>query len=369
MLVSEYSDQALHLFASTVEYLHAIPYQKGRGVLYWQMAKASDRQNKQRNAKSSYKLALELLTEKDFPEQHLEILQELIPLYRKLGNIREAEALTRNGIDLLGKLVQQTADATKKTELSQKFASFNQLRVDEIAFSPYSRQKTIALESAEEHKNLCLAWMERGFVESSSSNFSSPKYPEIQTLLDSQTAAIYWHLSPAAITVFLLRNSKPPQVIRKGQPLSLLRRDVGELFPAAKPKPAAYLAASQQLQQFQDWMERWRESYGVHSKEQKQQPSNNSQWRDGMEEELEKLREILESDRLLPLLADVQRLILIPHRDLHLLPLHYLFGDRFTISYLPSAKVGLRWRTRLPRQRQKVCLVSKIQLKICATPQ
>jgi CHAT domain-containing protein len=31
---------------------------------------------------------------------------------------------------------------------------------------------------------------------------------------------------------------------------------------------------------------------------------------------------------------------LIPHRDLHLLPLHSLFPEDFTISYLPSFQVG-----------------------------
>jgi CHAT domain-containing protein len=39
-------------------------------------------------------------------------------------------------------------------------------------------------------------------------------------------------------------------------------------------------------------------------------------------------------------LGDVTQLILIPHRDLHLLPLHSLFPEHFTISYLPSFQVG-----------------------------
>ncbi|MBW4446716.1 MAG: CHAT domain-containing protein [Spirirestis rafaelensis WJT71-NPBG6] len=37
----------------------------------------------------------------------------------------------------------------------------------------------------------------------------------------------------------------------------------------------------------------------------------------------------------------IQNLILIPHRDLHRFPLHALFPDDFTITYLPSAQIGL----------------------------
>ncbi|MEQ8975864.1 MAG: hypothetical protein RIE73_36460 [Coleofasciculus sp. C1-SOL-03] len=43
----------------------------------------------------------------------------------------------------------------------------------------------------------------------------------------------------------------------------------------------------------------------------------------------------------MPYLSDIDKLILIPHRDLHLLPLHYLFPSRFTITYLPSFQIGL----------------------------
>jgi CHAT domain-containing protein len=50
----------------------------------------------------------------------------------------------------------------------------------------------------------------------------------------------------------------------------------------------------------------------------------------------------------LPYLTGVNQLILIPHRDLHLLPLEALFPDNFTIARLPSIKVGLDRKT--PKQ-------------------
>jgi hypothetical protein len=41
---------------------------------------------------------------------------------------------------------------------------------------------------------------------------------------------------------------------------------------------------------------------------------------------------------------NIQKLILIPHRDLHRFPLHALFPDNFTITYLPCAQIGITLR-------------------------
>ncbi len=60
-----------------------------------------------------------------------------------------------------------------------------------------------------------------------------------------------------------------------------------------------------------------------------------------MDSQLRSLEYILHIRDILPYLRDVDQLILIPHRDLHLLPLHYLFPPKFTITYLPSFQIGL----------------------------
>lgn len=44
--------------------------------------------------------------------------------------------------------------------------------------------------------------------------------------------------------------------------------------------------------------------------------------------------------------SGIQNLILVPHRDLHLLPLHALFPDYFNCTYLPSAQIGLNLNNR-----------------------
>ena len=60
-----------------------------------------------------------------------------------------------------------------------------------------------------------------------------------------------------------------------------------------------------------------------------------------MSERLKRLVEILDISRILSHLSGVEKLLLIPHRDLHLLPLHTLFPEEFIVTYLPSFQIGL----------------------------
>ena len=66
--------------------------------------------------------------------------------------------------------------------------------------------------------------------------------------------------------------------------------------------------------------------------------------------------------QILPLLDGIQQLILIPHRQLHLLPLHALFelncSCDFTCSYLPSARLGLELLPHPDRLNQDPSLLS-----------
>jgi CHAT domain-containing protein len=80
-----------------------------------------------------------------------------------------------------------------------------------------------------------------------------------------------------------------------------------------------------------------------------------------MPERLKMLAEILNIEGILQHLEGINQLILIPHRDLHLLPLDALFPHNFTITHLPSIKVGLDQKkakqNAVPRQ-PKVSLLS-----------
>ena len=70
----------------------------------------------------------------------------------------------------------------------------------------------------------------------------------------------------------------------------------------------------------------------------------NSTWRDRLYQSLKSLKNLLsipEIETKLAQFPQINRLILIPHRDLHLFPLDSLFTNQYTISYLPSIQVGI----------------------------
>ena len=78
-------------------------------------------------------------------------------------------------------------------------------------------------------------------------------------------------------------------------------------------------------------------------------------WQDNLLNLLEELHHILNIPAILTQLnpesianptPQIHNLILIPHRDLHRFPLHALFPDTFTITYLPSAQIGLNLHNR-----------------------
>jgi CHAT domain-containing protein len=125
---------------------------------------------------------------------------------------------------------------------------------------------------------------------------------------------------------------------------------------------STYSPSLRQLIEFENWIETWKKDYQKYRQGTRQQNEETrrdtqetldssaepNKWRDEMPKRLEKLAEILNIEGLLPHIQGVSQLILIPHRDLHLLPLHALFPDDFTITYLPSIKVGLDRKTPKP---------------------
>ncbi len=55
---------------------------------------------------------------------------------------------------------------------------------------------------------------------------------------------------------------------------------------------------------------------------------------------LSHLSQLLDIPAIESALTGITKLILIPHQDLHPFPLHALFSNNFTITYLPSAQIG-----------------------------
>ncbi len=177
---------------------------------------------------------------------------------------------------------------------------------------------------AEQGKNSCLRWWLSGWME----EIPSPEFPSLQQYLcREKTAAVYWHISPAALTIFLL---KPNQ-----DPIPFLASEESDApFPRLR-----------QLLAWEKWVDTWKQDYQDYrsGKSKSDSPNRDHPWRQQMESRLEQLGEILRIEALLAELADeeIDHLILLPHRDLHLFPLEALFPPHYSLLRLPSAQVGM----------------------------
>jgi tetratricopeptide (TPR) repeat protein len=313
---------------------------QGWGLLHHKIGQAHYSQSRQYSrtsqylpeALSSYTEALKTLTETDFPELHLAVLQDVSRAFLGLQQTAEAEKLLRRCSDLLqGLLVEENRSNWSKKQLALKFAALNQLKVDVcVAKGDFVR----ALELAEGGKNTCLSWL----LWVGSSGVPALKYAQIQELVNPTTAAVCWHLSPDALHTFIVKDGAPAPLV-----LANLRR-------SRFAEETDFLSHSeQQFRELQSWIEEWNKQYdafeaGIEGEQQ-------SFWRDSLPEKMKHLRQILNIQTIEEAIAgesagarsggSVAHIVLIPHRDLHRLPLHALFRDRFTISYLPCAQIGL----------------------------
>ncbi|MEQ9371301.1 MAG: tetratricopeptide repeat protein [Coleofasciculus chthonoplastes F3-SA18-01] len=286
-----------------------------------------------RKAKTSYKTALQTLKPPEFEELHLEVLQDLIRVLLNIGEIEEARELQRQGADLLQRLLADPKRTTpQKQQLALKSALFNQLTVD---LAIQSGDISGALTLAETGKNTCLRWF-LGYEE-----VPELDYRQIQRLLTPTTAAIYWHLSPSALTTFVILPDDLQVVLtqRNAEGNAEERRGFIELNDQRSESLQHVLA-------WEKWLTEWNQRYQaygssketVNGTEKKQHP-----WRLQMVESFQELRAILNISGIIEHLQNqpIENLILIPHRDLHRFPLHYFFPN-YTCTYLPSAYSKLR---------------------------
>jgi len=336
-----------------------------RGILHWQQAKAHALQENWEAAKASFQTAQKQLNPEQFREEFLELLQDLIPVCQALDETETVQGLLNEGSDELERLLRDTPSPGKQLLLKRKFDSFKEMRVGFFALAQKRGQHIKALELAEERKNLCLSWfhpshslhpsgvqrtteapppvytrqsLEESIPWQSQRNEEGDKsvtfkYADIKALLTENTAILYWHLSSVAMTTFVIRaNEKYPIVIRRDRPESLFS-PLTEIFASRKPDPQAVEEAANHVKTFENWMRDWKDNY---RQNRKQAEKSLDGWQDFLRDRLGDLKSLLYVDRIIEYLEGIDRLILVPHRDLHLLPLEYLFGDRFTISRVPS---------------------------------
>jgi CHAT domain-containing protein/Flp pilus assembly protein TadD len=295
-------------------------------------------------ALSEYNQAIYTLTPEDFPQLHLEVLQNLIKTLIGLGQTSQAQELHQYATDLVQYLLSKTTHSKEdKKQLALKYAGFEQLAVD---IAVHSGEIAQALEIAEHGKNACLTWLLSGWTD----KIISPSYSSIHQLLNPTTAIIYWHISPCALRTFIIKYKSPEPNLVFTPILNVAAID-------EMPLPEAV----QRLVEFEDWLEDWNQQYNSYQQFQSNDASDKSihSWQAEMEQRLLNLKHILNISAIANELDGITHLILIPHRNLHRFPLHALFNisspweeelleqHHYTFTYLPSVQIGLSLKSQL----------------------
>uniref|UniRef100_UPI0025CFFA75 CHAT domain-containing protein n=1 Tax=Microcoleus sp. CAWBG58 TaxID=2841651 RepID=UPI0025CFFA75 len=250
-------------------------------------------------AKASYEQAREFLKSPLIPETYLEVMQGLITVCRSLGDPKTSQYLAEATTVLENLILDNETHPEIKQRLQRKFVGLYQLEVDILV---EAGKKANALEKAESRKNLCLQWMRA----TSQNRTNSPTYPEIRDLLanNTATAIIYWHLSPVSLTAFIITTDK----------FETISTPITDIF------------AKRNSQSLETWLENWKTNYQNYCQTtNKQQSKESHPWRESMTAQLPQLADILKIPEICTHLTGIEHLILIPHRDLHLLPLDSLF--------------------------------------------
>ncbi|MEM8504813.1 MAG: CHAT domain-containing tetratricopeptide repeat protein [Cyanobacteria bacterium P01_D01_bin.1] len=308
---------------------------EGYGLLYYELGRAHyfqgrflpDADDYLTQAVSAYQTALAALTA--FPSHRLKALQNAIRAYLGLGDLAMVKDCREQGLAIFQQLLNQASTPAHKRRIEQEFSGFSQLQVDSLV---RETNPTTALQTAEYHKNRTLGWILNTWKD----QIVSPSWDEMRTLLAPETVAIYWHLSPNSLTTFLLTDSAEPEVL--------------------SVQPATAL---------ETWIKKWNKQYEAYRGKGKAAEENKEfdTWRLNIQASLTELKTILNIPAIEASIQDISQLLLIPHRDLHRLPLHTFFPNHLT-AYLPSLQIGLN----LKRQPRTASLRDDLSLLNLADP-
>ena len=258
----------------------------------------------------AYNASLRCLTAIDHPAERLLTLQALIRTHIALNGIPEARHYQAKAIPLYNQLRQAARD---KSQFERQHLSISRTEIDLILGE---NNPTRALEQAEFYKNRALTWI----LDDWETQSLSPTYAKMRSVLTSETAILYWHLSDDALTTFILTHDNPNPVV-----LEVDR----------------YNAANKLTKLIEEYKKQY-QSYRELKKDETAIDRANHPWRQQLPQWIETLKGILDITAIETHLTNIKTLILVPHRDLHLLPLHTLFPQ--TCTYLPSISTGITKR-------------------------
>ncbi|WP_204103777.1 MULTISPECIES: CHAT domain-containing tetratricopeptide repeat protein [Spirulina sp. CCY15215] len=272
----------------------------------------------------SYLTALNLLPDDlRFLETSLAIIQDLIIVYRALGELESAAEWELKAITQLDRLLRTLPHPAHRLRIARKFNSFYQLKCDRLAQSRNPADHWLALAEAEKWKNLSLRWLREGWIDPET---ATETHPQAFPFPNDATAVLYWHLSPCNLTLFLLIPHRDPVIFT--HPVD----------------PPGKTAADENIS---EWLKNWKQTYN-NSRKEKKEDNSSPQWETDLPSHLQTLQQLLQIETILSTLktseTPIKNIILIPHRDLHLLPLHALFPTSvdadFIFTYLPSLEIA-----------------------------
>jgi tetratricopeptide (TPR) repeat protein len=295
-------------------------------------------------------------------ELHLEIVADLINVLLELGRNQEAREYHQQGFNILRGLINQVWAQQKyhETALPQPLLEEGGLRVKRLqlkhilyyrfAFdfaaqaaaqaATENQDWSNALVAAELDKNIPLTWLLSHLPDLEE---ISPSFAEIQTLVDRSTALVYWYYSSHSFVIFILTENKL----------------------TALPLPASSLKQLEQL--ISSWQRYYQNNSNDPPKtsetpENNNNKNNNNSWQK-LPDYVQGIANVLQIPQItqtLGQISQISQLILIPHRELHRLPLEAAFLaywqelelesklesrlKNIAITRLPSAAFGLRNR-------------------------
>ncbi|MFN6487766.1 CHAT domain-containing protein, partial [Nostoc sp. DedQUE02] len=244
------------------------------------------------------------------------LYRRMVEVCLKLGNVKEAIEYVERSKNR--NLVELILNRDLKTFFPQQVVTqLEQLR-DEIAINQYQLQNgktenpTALAQYLQELRNKRQELQDQYLPIGSGFNFNL-----FQATLNNNTAIIEWYIAREEIFTFVIQSN--------GQEVNFLQyqpEDIKSLF---------------------DWEIEYMMDYAAYVEN-----NQNHQWQDQLEERLKKLAEILHIEEILAYIPKhCDRLILIPHCFLHLLPLHALpvkelyLLDLFPngVGYAPSCQL------------------------------
>ncbi|PSB18152.1 hypothetical protein C7B69_17020 [filamentous cyanobacterium Phorm 46] len=240
---------------------------------------------------AAFLASLEIRTRAAFPINNVETLYNLGLAYQEYSQLPEAYNSFKTAIETVESMRSEIiiggeADRQKLAE------EWNKVYQDMVEVCLDMENKTAALEYIERSKTRNLVELFHN-ARSLPQNVQRISFQEIRSLLGEDEAILEWYITFNGFKVFIITRESP-------QPI------VGH-------------SSSEDLQVLEEFQQEYIDDYI-------NQPEK---WRNQLETSLEKLAKILHIDKIISHLPKkCQRLILVPFRYLHLLPLHALTSRR-----------------------------------------